>query len=74
MPDVQLGTEALVAGRQQRLDGVERGRLHHVDHYGRRQHVDQPAAHPGAVCSSPTTILAEPVRPSVKALRSMAHT
>src|SRR5262245_4080740 len=38
MLDVEMDAEALMAGRQQMLDCVERGGLDHIDHDGCRQH------------------------------------
>src|ERR1700722_19709511 len=38
--DVKMNTEALMARRQEVLDGVERGRLDDIDHHRRRQHRD----------------------------------
>src|SRR5262245_17756181 len=44
MADVEMRAETLVTLGQQVLDGVERRRLHHVDHHRRRQHVHAAAA------------------------------
>ena len=53
MPDIEMRAETLVARRQQPLDGVERGRLHQVDHHGRGQH-----AHPAAADARRGVLLA----------------
>src|SRR3954465_2695312 len=44
MADAEMRAEALMSGRQEVLDRVERGRLHHVDHHGGRKHMHPPAA------------------------------
>ena len=45
--DVEVDAEALMAGRKQVLDRVERRRFDHVDHHRRRQHRDAPGADKG---------------------------
>src|ERR1700724_3423489 len=40
MADVEMDAEALVARRQEGLDGGERSRLDDIDHHRRRQHRD----------------------------------
>jgi hypothetical protein len=45
--DIEMNAEALMFGRQQRLDRRERRRLDDVDHDRRTQHRDQPAADAG---------------------------
>ncbi len=44
MADIEVDTEALMAGGQQVLDGRKRRRLDHVDHDRRRQHRNPPGA------------------------------
>jgi hypothetical protein len=48
MPNIEMGAEALVAGREQMFDRIESGGFHHVDHHRRRQHPDAPG--PDAGC------------------------
>jgi len=44
--DVELDAEALMARRQQGLDGVERGGLHQVDHHRGGEHPHPSAPDP----------------------------
>jgi hypothetical protein len=44
---VEVDAKALIALRQQMLDGGQRGRLDDIDHHGRGEHGDAPRADAG---------------------------